>query len=456
MIVLLGLNHRSAPVEIRERLAFDSGGTAEALGRLTGRPGVREAYLLSTCNRVEVLVHGDSAESGLAALRDFLCEERGVEPAELDKFTYHHDGIEAVRHLFRVTCGLDSMILGEPQIAGQVKQAFLAAREAGTIGSVLDRLLQQALSGAKRVRTETGISRHTVSVATTAVELARQIFGELESRKALLLGAGEMSGLVATHLSAQGVNDVVVASRTYNRAEHLAERIGGRAVHWDAALGNLRDVDIVISGTGAPGTVLSKRDVSQALRRRRGRPLFLIDIAVPRDIDPAINRLEYAYLYDIDDLNGVVDKNLDKRNQAAEEARVLLEHECAGFERWLGGLSVAPTITSLRSAFLELGQQEAERFKRKLGASQQQDAELLEQLARSLVQKLLHRPIRHLKGSVDRGDATLSAALYREIFGIDPEIDPGDDATPAPTESPDDDARPAGPRGIVRGGRNDG
>jgi glutamyl-tRNA reductase len=358
-----------------------------------------------------------------------------------------------VAHLFRVASGLDSMILGEPQILGQVKQAYELSRTHGAVGPVLERLLQHCLATAKRVRTETGISRHPVSVAFAAVQLARKIFGELSGRKALLIGAGKMSGLVAKHLGRSGVADFLVASRSYDHALSMAEATGGRAVHWDDGLASLARVDIVVSCTDAPALVLERDHVARAMRQRRGQPLFLIDIAVPRDIDPRVNDLENAYLYDIDALQGVVETNLDERRRQADSAERLIAVEVDAFHRWRQGQNVTPMIVALRDRLHEMAHAEVERFRRKLGTLSPEQEQAVRELARAMVQKVLHRPIQHLRHSVERGDVASCAALYRELFGV--EMPGADGAAPNGQDEADAAADPsAGPQRCIEGGRD--
>ncbi|HKQ62848.1 MAG TPA: glutamyl-tRNA reductase [Candidatus Polarisedimenticolaceae bacterium] len=435
MLILLGISHRSAPLEIRERLAFAENALPDALARLLQRPELAEGMILSTCNRVEILVRSSAGgEAGLEALRRFLAEQQGADDFELERYGYHHAGNEAVRHLFHVACGLDSMILGEPQILGQVKQAYLLAQRHGATGPVLDRLLQSCLAAAKRVRTETGISRHAVSVGYAAVELARTIFGELTNRRALLIGAGKMSDLVARHLTENGVGAVVVTSRTFNHAVASAERVGGRAVHWEDGLAQLGRVDVVVSATGATRPILSRADVARAMRARRGTPLLLIDIAVPRDIDPAVQKLSNVYLYDIDALQGVIDSNVAERQQEAERARQMLAADVAAFDRWRQTQHLTPLIVALRERLHGVGRQELERFRHRLGplTTMQQDG--LEELTRSLIQKLLHRPILRLRQAVERGDLDRTAELFHELFGL--EAEPAEKAETAEPREP--------------------
>lgn len=451
MLILLGCDHRSAPISLRERLAFAEDRLTDALLRLLDREGICEGLILSTCNRVEVLARTDlTVEQALGEIQAFLCEECSVTAEDLERHSYRLQGSEAVRHLMQVATGLQSMVLGESQILGQVKQAYLVAKSCGATGPVLERLLQQSMATAKRTRKETGISRHTVSVAFAAVELARRIFGRLAGRRALLLGAGKMSELVAKHLLANGVSEIGVASRTYDHAVASAERFGGSAVSWEDGLGRLDKVDILVSCTGAAGAILTKREIATALRARRGEPLFLIDIAVPRDIDPQVNELDNVYLYDIDDLQGVVDANLEERRRAAREAERWITADVEAFDSWQRSLDMTPTIVALRERLLELGRVELERFRGRSGIlSPGQELEL-EEYTRALIHKILHRPTVYLRRSVSRQDGPDCNSLYREIFGLDEET------TPAPGEREDQhptETDPRGPRRLIRGGK---
>jgi glutamyl-tRNA reductase len=450
VLALVGMNHRSAPLPVRERAAFPDADLPAALRRLVGRDGTHEACIVSTCNRVEVLARVTDGKEGAARIKRFLGEERGFTPEEIDRYTYQLHGSDAARHLFEVASGLDSMVLGEPQILGQVKRAYVLAREAGATGSVLEHLLQQCLAAAKRVRTETGISRHAVSIAFAAVELARQIFGDLAGRTCLLLGAGKMTELAARHLTQNGVSRVVVSNRTFDRAVRLAERFDGVAVNWDEGFGWLERADIVVTGTAAAEPILDKSDVHKAMRARRNRPLFLIDIAVPRDVDPSVNELDNVYVYDIDDLQGVVDSNLEQRRRAAAEAARIVEKEVEAFDRWRNALEVTPTIVALRESMLETARRELERFRRRLGPLSAEQEKAIEEMSRGVIQKILHRPTVHLKSLSDRGEAADCAALYREIFGLSPS-QPEQNA-PAPAEPPTPE-RSLGPHRILRGGK---
>lgn len=442
MLVLLGVNHKSAPVGFRERVAFKEADLPGHLTRLKAE-GVEEALVLSTCNRVELLVRGRDERKGREVLASWLHRERQVTPEELDRYTYCFEGLDAVRHVMHVAGGLDSMVLGEPQIMGQVKRAYAVAKEAGTTGPVLDHLLQQTLAAAKRVRTETGISRHAVSVAYAAVHLARKIFGDLAGRSALLLGAGKMTELAARHLVGNGIGAVTVTNRTYTKAVELAEEFGGSALYWEEAFDHLERIDIVITGTAAPEPVLLEHHVQKAMRKRRNRPLFLVDIAVPRDVDPKVGELDNVYLYDIDDLQSVVDSSLEERRAAAEAAKQLLEAEVRSFEFWRQTLTIAPTIAAMSERLHEVGRSEMERFRRKLQGFTPEQEKVVEELVRGVVQKILHPAIRTLKGSLQQGRAADRSALFHEIFDLDRE------ERAKPPKAPEE----LGPRRILQGGK---
>jgi glutamyl-tRNA reductase len=451
MITLVGMNHRSAPLELRERACFPEDGLPETLARFKDRVGAPEALIIATCNRVELVARSaDPAGTG-RKIREFLAAERGFDAETLERHVYVYDGLEAARHVFAVACGLDSMVLGEPQILGQVKKAYAIAREAGATGPVLDRLLQHVLAAAKRVRTTTGISRHAVSVAYAAANLARGIFDDLHGRSALLLGAGKMTELAARHLVAQGVTDLAITNRTYARAAQLASTLGGVAIPWDEFPRALGRVDIVLTGTAAPQPVLSREQVKSALRARRGRPLFIVDIAVPRDVEPEVHDLDGVYLYDVDDLQGIVDAGLDERRRAAEEALGMLDAEVTAFDRWRQSVDLGPTIAAMRDRLHGLGRDEISRFSRRLSSLSPEQHAAVEELTRSIIQKVLHAPIVALKSSADRGEAAVRARLYREIFGLE-ERPHGEDRAAGEPEAPADG--PLGPRRVIQGGKD--
>jgi glutamyl-tRNA reductase len=418
MLLLVGVNHTTAPLELRERLAFSPEELPAALERMLEADGFEEGLILSTCNRTEVLLRVSEPEGIAARAIEFLARERSVPSSEIDGHAYRYSGRDAARHLFHVASGLDSLILGEPQVFGQLKQAYASAVQAGSTGPILDHLLQQSFATAKRVRTSTGIGRHAVSVAFAAVELAKKIFGELSGRTVLVVGAGKMAELATRHLTSNGIDRVLVTSRNRDRSAAFAQRFGGEAVPWEGAWSYLADVDVVVSGTAAPSTVLDQGEVREAVRTRKQRPLFIIDIAVPRDVDPEVHDLDSVYLYDIDDLQDVVDSNLDERKRAAAEARRLIDVQVKAFDRWQNTLGVAPTIVALRERMLGVAESELDRYRRKLGPLTSEQMEVVEGLARSVVKKILHRPIRHLKAVAGRSDVKDQAALYGQIFGL--------------------------------------
>ena len=439
MLTLVGMNHRSAPLDLRERACFAEADLPAALTRLLATTRAVEGLIVATCNRVEILTRADEGASVAGEIRAFLAQERGLSAPTIDGHVYVHEGPAAVRHVFSVACGLDSIVLGEPQILGQLKRAYAIAREARATGPVLDRLLQQAISGARRVRTATGISRHAVSVAYVATHLARTIFDGLTGRSALLIGAGKMAELAAKHLASSGLSRLTVTNRTYAKAETLAASLSGFAIPWEELASELTRVDIVLTGTGAAVPVLTKAQVKAAQSERRGRPLFIVDIAVPRDVEPAVHELPGVYLYNVDDLQGVADLGLEERKRAADEARRLLELEVAAFDRWRQAVELGPTIAALYQHLHDVGREEIERFSRRLATMTPEQRSVVLDLTRSVIQKVLHTPVVSLKAAAERGEAGPRAALYREIFGIDP-------------GKPKDAA--SGPTHSIRGGKN--
>jgi glutamyl-tRNA reductase len=417
-IVLIGMNHKTAPVEIRERLQLDCGDGGPALAELLGIPEVREVLVLSTCNRVEVLARVADGEAAVERLKEFIFRQGNLDAAELSRCLYVHRDREAVRHLFRVAASLDSLVMGEPQILGQVKEAYRRAVDRHATGVLLNRLVHHALRTAKRVRTETGIAGNAVSVSYAAVELAKKIFGNLHGKTILLVGAGEMSELAARHLLRQGVGRILIANRTYARAEELAEAFRGTPVAFDRLPEILTEVDIVIASTGAPGYVVTAEMVAAALRRRRNRLLFLIDIAVPRDIDPAAGEIENVYLYNIDHLQDVVDANRETRLAEAGKAEGIVAAEVAVFEAWLNALAVVPTIVALRGKMEGIVRGELERSAHWLGGLSAEEQSRIEGLAAAVVNKILHDPIAGLKEESIEKDELPYVAAVRRLFKL--------------------------------------
>jgi glutamyl-tRNA reductase len=424
-ILLVGLNHVTAPVELREQLALDRSDPAELYRRLRGPDGGSESVILSTCNRVEVLL-ATPAEPAAAveAVKTLLADQSGVAAQDLAPLLYAHEGREAVRHLFRVASSLDSMVLGEPQILGQVKDAYRQAVSLRASGVITNKLLHKSFSVAKRVRSETGVASHAVSVGYAAVELTRKIFGRLEGLEVLLIGAGEMAESAAEHLLRHHASRIVVANRTLPRAMDLARRFQGRAAHLDELPALLITADVVISSTGSEQVVITSDVVKAVLKPRRHRPLFFVDIAVPRDVDPEVNGLSNVYLYDIDDLAGVVAANRAARADESIRAERIVEEETLKFMAWLETLAVAPTIIDLKNKAEGIRTAELKRTLARMGPLSEQQVETLEVLTRSLMQKIIHDPIMFIKhaGHRDRKDQYLE--LARKLFNLDREDDP--------------------------------
>jgi glutamyl-tRNA reductase len=412
-IVLLGLNHKTAPIELRERLAVGPQELVEATRSLAQAPGVLEGMILSTCNRVELLT---SQSVDAPHLREFIGSYFDIDPAELAPHLYEYRQEEAVRHLFRVACSLDSMVLGEPQILGQVKSSYLAARSAGAIRGHLDKVLQRAFVVAKRVRTETQIGNSSVSIASVAVELARKIFGSLEGKKVLIVGAGKMSEQAARHLMNQGATSVLVTNRTFERAVHLAQRFGGRAVRFEDVYAHADGADIVITSTGSPQPVFRREHAQHFLQQRRGRPMFFIDIAVPRDVEPAVNKLDGIFLYDIDDLQSVAGSHMKERSNAAEQAEAMILAEVNQYHRRLHALNVAPEIVSFQQSAEQMRVSELRRLAGRLQGLSPEQYAAVEALTRGLVNKFLHQPLQAIKSAASEGNVAAVDAL-RDAFG---------------------------------------
>ena len=424
-LVLVGLNHKTAPVEVRECLAPEEQEVGQRLQEVLGLPGVREAFMVSTCNRVEVLVAAE-AEPGEAAARvqGWLANGAPLAPGQVEECLYVRSGQEAVRHLYRVAASLDSMVVGEPQILGQIKSAYRTAAEAGATRTVLNRLLHKTFQVAKRVRSETNIGGAAVSISYAAVELARKIFDDLGGLSALLVGAGEMAELAAEHLLGNGVERVLVANRTLERAVELNRRLGGaegQAYGLEDLAQVLGRVDIVITSTGAPEPVITLEMARRALKRRRGRPVFFIDIAVPRDVEPRVGELDGCFVYDIDDLSQVVEANRAGRMEEARRAERIVAEEVVKFSHWLEGLEVVPTIAELSGKAETIRQRELKRTLRDLGDIPPEQAQALDRLTRAVVKKILHDPIMFLKEQAhSKSEQTRreQLALVRRLFKL--------------------------------------
>lgn len=418
-IITVGLNHKSAPVAVREQIAFATGSLAKALGQLTVCPGILEGLILSTCNRVEIYVTGHDADEAVNQVKTFLADFHGVSAEVLVHHLYEYRGEAAIRHLFRVAASLDSMIIGEPQILGQLKEAFASARDLEATGIILTRLLHKAFSVAKRVRTETAIASQAVSISYSAVELARKIFGSLHDRSVLIIGAGEMCELAARHLVNHKVASVTVANRTYDRAVQLAAQFKGIAVPFGEIADQLPHADIVLASTAASDYLVTRSQVEQVIRRRKNRPMFFIDIAVPRNIDPAVNDIDNVYLYDIDDLQSVIDANMKERRKAAEKAEGIIDQEIGSFISWLAGLEVAPTIVALRHRLEDIRLGEQDKTLAQLQHLGAREREAIDALTTAIIKKVLHRPITLLKKSRHEIAGEQYLETVRMLFDLD-------------------------------------
>ncbi len=420
---MIGLNYRTAPVEVREALAVPGAAIPAALARFHALP-VAEAVLLSTCNRTEVYAIGEDAGATFGALADYLVrlaeEWQGcrISRAELEPHLYTHQELHAVEHLFRVASGLDSMVLGETQILGQVRDAYRDATQAETVGKVLHQLFEQAIAVGKRAQTETRIGQNAVSVSYAAVELARKVFQSLEGRRCLAIGAGETAKLTVKHLLASGVKEFVVANRTVERADSLAREFGGKAIRLDEIATYLREVDVVISSTGAPGYVVTRQHVQEAVRQRRGRPIFLFDIAVPRDLDPEIAKIEGAFLYDIDDLQAAINANLAERANEARHVERIVVDEVDKFRSWIATQEVVPTIRMLREKVESIREQEVARAFSRLPDLTDRERAIVEAMTVTLVNKILNSPTQRLKGMADEGIANQAIETVTRLFDL--------------------------------------
>jgi len=414
-----GLNHKTAPVEVRERLAFDDRSLAGALGELKSSAEVSEALILSTCNRVEVAVTTTDEADPRALVTGLLANSRKVEPGSLGPHLYHHEEREAVRHLFRVAASLDSMVVGEPQILGQMKSAYALAKAHGSLGGYLETVLTRAFSVAKRVRSETEIGQSAVSVSFVAVELAREIFGSLAGKKVLIVGAGKMSELAARYLHRSGANQIFVTNRTHDRAVEMAELFKGSVVEYNRFVSKLPEIDIVITSSGAPHYILLKEEMKHVIEVRRNRPMFLIDIAVPRNVDPKVNDLDNVFLYDIDDLQRVVDENRQGRLQHAGQAEQIISDEVDRMLARLKAREATPTIVRLQEQLEQVRQAELERVRSRLAELTPQQQEALEALTRGIISKIAHAPIAELRRQATEPNGMQAVEVIRRVFRLE-------------------------------------
>jgi glutamyl-tRNA reductase len=412
---LIGVNHRTAPLEVRERFAISESKLPAAVQQFAKHDGIEEAMIVSTCNRVELLAR---SRNGGSDLRGFLGEYFQVDPRQFDQHLYEYTDKDVIRHLFRVTASLDSMVVGEPQVLGQVKEAYAVARAVGAVNSQLDALVTRAFAVAKKVRTETAVGSSAVSVASVAVDLAKKIFGSLTGKTVMLVGAGKMCELAARHLLAHGAGSIFVYNRTLERAQSLARKFNGQALPWDQLYDSADKADIVITSTGAPVAIFRREHGEKFLARRRNRPMFFIDIAVPRDVDPEVNKLDGIFVYDMDDLQQVVSTHVADRHREAERAEEIISEEVERFLARLQTLDVVPTIVSLQEHLETIRQAEIDRVRGRLGELSPEQELAVEAMSRGIINKIMHTPITTLKTAAREEQGTTVIDVVRRLFNL--------------------------------------
>ena len=418
-IIVVGINHKTAPVEIRERLTFDPSQLGDAMKVLKDKKSVLENVILSTCNRTEIYAVVDQLHTGRYYVKEFLSEWFEIEQAEFTPFLFIYEQDGAMEHLFKVACGLDSLILGETQILGQVRTSFLLAQEGNSVGTVFNQLFKQALTIAKRAHSETDIGANAVSVSYAAVELAKKIFGSIENKHILILGAGKMGELAIQNLHGSGASKVTVMNRTFEKAEELATRFNGKARSINELESALIEADILISSTGAKQFVITKQMIENIEKKRRGKSLFMVDIAVPRDLDPALAELESVFLYDIDDLEGIVEANLQERKKAAQTISLMVEEEIVQFKQWLNMLGVVPVISALREKALTIQAETMKSLERKLPNMSEHDVKVLNKHTKSIINQMLKDPILQAKELAGCKGSEEALDLFIKIFNIE-------------------------------------
>ncbi|MBA2173424.1 glutamyl-tRNA reductase [Halobacillus locisalis] len=422
-ILAVGLNYKTAPVEIREKLTFSEDHLQEAMIELNGRKSVLENVIISTCNRTEIYAVVDQLHTGRYYIKQFLADWFNVEKEEFSSFLSIYETDGAIEHLLRVTAGLDSMVLGETQILGQMKQAFLRAQEANTTGTIFNQLFKQSITMAKKAHKETEIGENAVSVSYAAVELARKIFGDLVHKHIVILGAGKMGELAAKNLHGSGVKQVSVVNRTLSKAQVVADQFNGHAHTMEDLDAVLSDADIVISSTGATDYVITRDRMEPIHKKRKGKPLFFVDIAVPRDLDPAMESLESVFLYDIDDLQGIVDANLEMRKQAAEQIELMMEAEIVEFKEWLQTIGVVPVISALRTKALSIQAETMKSIERKMPEMTDREKKVISKHTKSIINQMLKDPILQAKELAAQPDSDETLQLFTQIFGIEEQVE---------------------------------
>jgi glutamyl-tRNA reductase len=419
--VVIGLNHKTADVDLREKLAFNGPKLEDGIRQIRELPEIKETVIISTCNRVEIYLTVRDVGKAFEAIKDFFVRFFDIRRESLDNALYLYDDMQAVRHIFRVSSSLDSMVVGEPQILGQLKDAFEFALERKTTGVLLNRLLKKSISVAKRIRTETKIAENAVSISFAAVELAKKIFDDLPEKTFMLLGAGEMAELAAKHMINSGVTNIVIANRTFETGCNLAKEFNGRAILFEDYLKELVHADILICSTGAQKYVLLKDQMQKVMKDRKNRPVFIIDISVPRNIDPEINDINNVYLYDVDDLRGVVDTNILERQKEAKKAEDIIEEEIETFKKWLSSLDSVPTVIALREKAEAIKKEEMEKLLNRLPEIGEKEKKAIEGLAGSIVNKLIHAPTVALRE--DSEDKDIMIATIKRLYGLNGEDD---------------------------------
>jgi len=420
--VVLGISHKTAPVEIRELFSFSQESLERGVRHLLEKDHVEECVILSTCNRVEIYAVSENIELCLESLKQFLSEFHDIPEENLSPYIYYSIGHMAVRHLFKVASSIDSMVVGEPQVLGQVKESYKIASGQGTTGLILNRLFHTSFFVAKRIRTETGIGSHAVSISYVAVELAKRIFDDLSKRSVMLVGAGEMAEIAAKHLIRAGISDLLIASRQFENAAALSDKLNGKAINYEEVFYHLKDVDIVITATGSQDFIIKPSHVKEALKLRNNDPMFLIDIAVPRDIDPRIEDIADIYLYDIDDLKNVSDENIKTRLDSSHKAEEIILEVEKSFQTWLSGLKAVPAIIDLKKRFELIKDRELEKALEKLEGLSENDKYIIELMASRIIGKILHNPLINLK----KESATSLGALYvdsvKKLFELEKQL----------------------------------
>ncbi|WP_293443374.1 glutamyl-tRNA reductase [Persephonella sp.] len=415
-IFATGLNYKTAPVEVREKLAISEENYSEILEKINKIPSIYECCILSTCNRVEIYGISDSPDESYIDILKILSSYSGLKVEDLKKYIFLYKDKSAIKHIFQVSSSLDSMVIGEPQIVCQFKDSFIKAKENNTVKHVMTRLFDKAMNVSKKIRTSTGISKRAVSISYAAIELAKKIFGDLSDKNVLLLGAGEMAELAAKHLASAGVRHIFVSNRTFEKAVQLADEFGGSAIRFNKLFEFLPEADIIIVSTGAKEPILRKEHFKEIDKVRKGKPVFIIDISVPRNVSEDVNDIENVFLYNIDDLKMVVDKNLEERKIAAESAKILIDEEVAKFDRWLKQLHVNPVIAKVRSYADEIREKQLERLFRDMSYLNEKERENIDLAVRSIINKLLHRPTMYIKDRATKENSEIYIDIFEEMF----------------------------------------